>query len=175
MPIYRSGGKLIRFAGTLQNCCCGGTAPECCCQESRGKVLTGQFGSDGACGSYLDGRTMTLNPDVTEVTGDICAAWIANDRPVPNCGTGIVVPIQIRLRCNPTLTTRTSSLCDKYEAKVFWQASPCTAVPLWYRVNSGCSCNPLNLVFTLPTPSNGGLAPGCDCCANPTVTFTVTL
>lgn len=174
MPLYTQGGKLIRVGSALKGCCCDGTSP-CCCQESRGKTLTGQFGSDGACGSYLDGRTLTLDPSTTDVTGVICAAWQGRTTPLPNCGTGIVVAIEVRIRCNPDLPTRTSGLCDKYEAKVFWQASPCTATPDWYRVNSGCTCNPLSLVFTLPTPSNGGLSAGCDCCANPTVTFTVTL
>lgn len=178
MPIYTQGGKLIRVGGTLKGCCCDGAAVPCCCSEAQGKNLTGSFGSDGACGSYLDGRTITLTPDATQINTAVCVGWRASVIPVPKCEDAII-PFQVKIRCNTTLEDRGggAGLCDKMEANIAYLGSPCNDTSgTWHRVEAGCSCSPLLLVFTLPTPSNSGLGgTGCGCCANPTVTLTVTL
>ena len=174
MPLFYQNGKLLRFGGTLQNCCCD-QAPHCCCDNVLTRDLVGTFGSDGACGAYLDGRVVTLVRDHSQENATICAAWIATVTPAETCG-GIVVPFQVKIRCNTALSDRGGGLCDKYEVEITYQSSPCTSTAgIWTRVNSGCTCDPLNAVFTLPAPSNSGLGgAGCNCCTNPTVTFTVT-
>lgn len=175
MPIYTQGGKLIRYGGTLKKCCCDGTT-ECCCREAQGQNVTGTFGTDGGCGSYLDSRVITLTPDATQVNNAVCTGWRATVIPSALC-EGVTLPFQVLIRCNNSLPDRgTSSLCDKYEASISFLGSPCNDTTGWHRVNAGCTCSPLSLVFTLPTPSNSGLGgTGCGCCTNPTITLTVTL
>lgn len=180
MPIIfnNSGTILFRNNGIAMDpsCCCGNG---CCCSPpemvgASSNHIVATFAAPGCTGA-LDGFTMNLNPDFVNSTYPPCARWLGSKSLGSSCGTAVPT-IQLTLQCNTSLSDRSGGSCDKYELKIVYQASPCTALTTFYRVNEGCSCSPFNLVFTLPGPSwNGVGLSDCNCCGTPPSDITVTI
>ena len=63
-----------------------------------------------------------------------------------------------------------------YELEMYYNASPCVNRQGWVRVESGCTCSPLSLVFKMKSPKWNGIGVSdCDCCEDGDADITVTI
>lgn len=168
-PVFWNDKILFTAVGVLAmdpNCCCD--FPQSCCCDLFGETLIGTV-SSGDC-SLVDGLTFSFFHAIN------CAEMSDQSDILDPCETA-QFSMTLRLRCNPTLSDRGGGACDKYEMQVVYNSSSCTTTPTWYRVESGCTCDPLMMVFKVAPPSwNGQGSPDCNCCSGAgLVTVTVTL
>ena len=155
------------------DCCCG--AAVCCCDLDCNKTYYATL-SAPSC-SVLDARVIELECTQNGVGEDICQILIKkNIETIPNC-TSATIPIQITLRCNKALAIRNNAgECDRYELEMYYNASPCVNRQGWVRVESGCTCSPLSLVFKMKSPKWNGIGVSdCDCCEDGDADITVTI
>lgn len=174
MPIYFYQGKILFKDGKIAmgpNCCCG--AAECCCQLDPTATYYATFDAPGC--SVLDNRVIEMV--VTQNGGSpICQVLGRKNNEIIEDCTVADIPIEINLRCNLNLEVRAGEgPCDRYELELYYTASSCKNVRQWVRVEPGCSCSPLNLVFKMEPPQWSGIGlEDCDCCET-TEDITVTI
>jgi len=172
-PIFWNGQLLFAPNGQLAmdlNCCCDRPSGNCCCNLSDNTLIATIAAPD--C-PHLDGVTITLT---NQNDPTYCSFHVGVSATLDPCTTVQFTAI-IRLRCNPTLSDRGGGLCDFYEASITYTSSACANTGAdWRRVESGCSCSPLSLVFKLPPSSWSGLGGvNCDCCTSAAdITVTIT-
>lgn len=178
LTVYKYNGVWIRTAaGNLArtaSCCCGNVPPGQCCCQLEGLDLTATIDAPN-CSAAVDGQVITLIYD--NPAAEYCEMHEGGVFP-GNCST-TPLTIMLRLRCNQTLEDRGHGFSDFYEMSVVYTGGPCLLMSSpWRRVESGSTCNPLNLVFKVPPPQWDGVSPAgtCDCCTSADdMTVTVTM
>ena len=174
MPIMFWNGQILFDDASGQiamdpSCCCG----ECCCNLLAQTLTATVYSADCA---LVDGQVITLTPAGSSPPS-ICGTHTGQSDELGPCTTASF-SMSLELRCNQSLEDRGGGFCDFYEMRVIYDSSSCANTSTdWRRVETGCDCSPLSLVFKLPPPSWGGFgSPDCDCCAGAAdITVTVTL
>jgi len=176
MAIYFYNNKILIRGGKIamdSNCCCQG---QCCCGLGDLTTYYATFSAPNC--SALDGLVVELQTDTEGISGLLCEFLkTINDEFIEDC-TITDIPVKVTLRCRKDLEIRSGEgECDRYEMEVIYPLSSCQDTSGWTRVDSGCSCNPLVLVFqkVAPSPRPGVPVGECDCCEIPGSTVTVTV
>lgn len=171
MPVMFWGGVvLFRFGAVALDpaCCCFNLA--CCCKIDPRHTYHLTI-SAPYCSNDLDGKVIDMFPGIS-LRG--CYGFTGNA--TASACTNAILPIVVNIRCNLDLPDRGGGICDKYEIQFGYGASACANDTSWRRVEPGCSCDPISLVFKVQAPQWNGLGTSeCDCCVPPddlTVTLT---
>ncbi len=174
MAIYFYNNKILIRNGQIamdSRCCCQG---QCCCGLSDYVSYYATFSAPNC--SPLDGLVVELRMESRGVDSVICEYLLrVSAEYIYDC-TVADIPVEVKLRCNKDLTIRGGEgECDRYELEVIYASSSCVSTAGWTRVDSGCSCTPLTLVFQKTAPSSSGVDAECNCCEVPGSTVTVTI
>lgn len=173
MPIVFYNGQILFTNGLISmdpSCCCG--SGSCCCVIDPRQTYHVTISAPN-CTNNLNGMVIPLSP-IVALGG--CYGFTGS-KMATACHSAVFLVV-VNIRCNESLSDRGGGACDKYEIQMGYGASACLNHPTtWYRAETGCTCDPLNVVFKVPAPVWNGLgAPDCDCCVPPDdLTVTLTL
>jgi hypothetical protein len=174
MAIYFYNNKILIRGGQIamdSRCCCQG---QCCCGLSDFATYYATFSAPNC--SALDGLVVELRMEIRGVNSVLCEYLTrVNPEWIYDC-TNVDIPVEVTLRCNKALEIRPGqNECDRYELEVIYPISSCASTIGYTRVDTGCTCNPLTLVFQDVAPSPSGVDAECACCETPGSAITVTI
>ena len=168
-PNNTPGALLVKPEGVaLSDSCCCEEETICCCpdftsEDTAPATLTLTI---NGCG-VLDGHTAVL----TKTGGGGCVEYDLGSDVVGDCGSP--VSMGWHLECFTD-----SATCDNFQLTLTRSTLNCAVnggASHTSTVQSGCTCDPLDLTFTGFNIDDSGLAPGtCDCCGGGTFSVNIT-
>jgi len=160
-PNNNTGDMLLREEAELSDSCCCEVAATCCCSQfntEEGAPATLTLTIDAPGCPEIDGASATL----TKSGGGDCITYSNGSHAIGDCGSPVAVGWS--LQCDEAPLTA----CENFSLTLTRSTLNCVingGASHNIGASSGCTCSPLDLVFTGFIIDDSGIGPGsCDCC-----------